>query len=139
MGRAIERRCRPFGLKTIHKNRNPLSAVEAEAPEYVPFDELLSKSDFISASEPLNAKTKHLVGTVEIAKMKPSVVIINTARGAVKDEAAKTDALEEGHITTVGLDVFEGEPKINVKLLKQELAFMVSHIGTHTVETLAKM
>lgn len=139
IGRAIESRCRPFGVKTMYHNRNPLSKEEAAGAEYVSFDDLLSKSDIISLNVPLNAKTRHLIGAAEIAKMKPGVVIINTARGAVIDEAAMADALEDGHIAAVGLDVFEEEPKINEKLLKQERALMVPHLGTHTFETLAKM
>ncbi|KAK6082741.1 hypothetical protein SCUP234_04065 [Seiridium cupressi] len=88
---------------------------------------------------PLNAATKHLIGVKEIAQMKEGVVIINTARGAIIDEAALADGLESGKIADVGLDVCENEPAINEKLLKQERALMVPHIGTHTTETLVKM
>ncbi|KAI9042135.1 D-mandelate dehydrogenase-like dehydrogenase [Aspergillus affinis] len=139
IGRAIESRVRPFGINTIYHSRNPLPDEEAAGAEYVSFDDLLSKSDIISLNLPLNPKTRHLIGAAEIAKMKPGVVIVNTARGAVIDEAAMADALEDGHIAAVGLDIFEEEPKINDKLLKQHRAFMVPHIGTHTFETLAKM
>ncbi|RHZ62635.1 hypothetical protein CDV55_106829 [Aspergillus turcosus] len=139
IGRAIKRRCDPFGLKTIYHNRNPLSSAEAAGADYVSFEKLLAESDIISVNVPLTAKTKHLIGAKEIAKMKPGVVIINTARGAIIDEAAMADALESNHIAAVGLDVYEEEPKINEKLLKQDRALMVPHVGTHTIETLAKM
>lgn len=139
IGRAIKHRCDPFGLKTVYHNRNPLSPEQAASAEYVSFEKLLTESDIISINIPLNANTKHLIGTAEIAKMKPGVVIINTARGAIIDEAAMADALESNHIGAVGLDVYEREPEINEKLMKQERALMVPHMGTHSIETLAKM
>ncbi|CAI7655622.1 unnamed protein product [Penicillium pancosmium] len=139
IGRAIKSRCDSFGLKTVYHNRNPLSAEQAVGAEYVTFDKLLQESDIISVNVPLNASTKYLIGAAEIARMKPGVVIINTARGPVINEAAMADALERNHIGAVGLDVYEREPEINEKLLKQPRALMVPHMGTHTTETLAKM
>ena len=139
IGRAIKARCDPFGLKTVYHNRNPLSFEQAAGAEYVSFDKLIEESDIISVNVPLNASTKHLISAVVIAKMKRGVVIINTARGAIIDEAAMADALETNHIGAVGLDVYEKEPEINAKLLQQQRAFMVPHVGTHTTETLAKM
>jgi lactate dehydrogenase-like 2-hydroxyacid dehydrogenase len=139
IGRAIKKRCEPFGLSTIYHNRNPLPSQEAAGATYVSFEELLAKSDIISINVPLTPKTRHLIGVQEIAAMKPGVVIINTARGPIIDEAAMADALESHHIAAVGLDVYEEEPKINEKLFKQARALMVPHVGTHTTETLAKM
>ena len=139
IGRAIKARGEPFGLTTLYHNRRALSNEQAAGAEYVSFETLLSESDIISINVPLNAGTKHLIGANEISKMKDGVVIINTARGAIIDEAALADGLEGGKIGAVGLDVYEHEPAINEKLLKQERALMVPHLGTHTVETLAKM
>ncbi|CAG7922137.1 unnamed protein product [Penicillium olsonii] len=139
IGRAIKSRCDPFGLKTIYHNRNPLPSDAAAGAEYVSFEQLLTTSDIISINVPLTSETRHLIGEKEIAMMKPGVVIINTARGAIIDEAAMADGLESDHIGAVGLDVYEEEPKINEKLLKQERALLVPHVGTHTTETLAKM
>ncbi|KAJ5728231.1 hypothetical protein N7493_004561 [Penicillium malachiteum] len=119
IGRAIKARCDPFGLKTVYHNRNPLSAEQAAGTEYVSFDKLLEKSDIISINVPLNASTKYLINVAEIARMKPGVVIISSARGAIINEAAMADALESGHIGAVGLDVYEREPEINEKLMKQ--------------------
>ena len=139
IGRAIKRRCDPFGLTTVYHNRNRLSAEDAAGAEYVSFEKLLTQSDIISLNLPLNSKTRHLIGAPEIARMKPGVVIVNTARGAIIDEAAMADALESGHIASVGLDVYEREPEVNEKLMKQERALLVPHLGTHTTESLAKM
>lgn len=139
IGRAIKKRSDPFGLITRYHNRRPVSEREAAGAEYVSFEKLLAESDIISVNVPLNAGTKHLIGAKEIAKMKDGVVIVNTARGAIIDEAALADALESGKVAAAGLDVYEREPAINEKLMRQERALMVPHLGTHTTETLAKM
>ncbi|PYI05191.1 hypothetical protein BO78DRAFT_447854 [Aspergillus sclerotiicarbonarius CBS 121057] len=139
IGRAIQSRCEPFGLGTIYHNRNVLPVDQAGGAEYVSFERLLRESDIISVNLPLNEMTRRLIGREEIAKMKTGVVLVNTARGAVLDEGAVADALESGHIGAVGLDVYEREPEINEKLMRQERALLVPHVGTHTVETLAKM
>jgi lactate dehydrogenase-like 2-hydroxyacid dehydrogenase len=139
IGSAIKKRCDPFGLKTVYHNRTELAPEQAAGAEYVSFDRLLAESDIISVNVPLTGQTKHLIGAAELAKMKRGVVIVNTARGAILDEAALADALESGHVGAVGLDVYEREPEVNKKLLRQERALMVPHVGTHTVETLGKM
>ncbi|ETS86281.1 hypothetical protein PFICI_00109 [Pestalotiopsis fici W106-1] len=139
IGRAIKARCEPFGIVTRYHNRRPLAAESAAGAEYVSFEKLLSESDIISVNVPLNAGTRHLIGPKEIAMMKDGVVIINTARGAVLDEAAVAEALESGKIASVGLDVYEKEPIINERLLKNEKALLIPHLGTHTYETLEKM
>jgi glyoxylate reductase len=139
IGRAVKQRAEPFGMKTIYHNRNPLSESEAAGAPYVSFDELLVKSDIISLHVPLTAQTRHLIGSKEIAKMKDGVVIVNTARGAIIDEAAMAAALESGKIASVGLDVYEKEPEINETLMASEHALLIPHLGTHTTETLAAM
>ncbi|KAK7185546.1 uncharacterized protein CC84DRAFT_1159057 [Paraphaeosphaeria sporulosa] len=139
IGRAVKARADPFGLKTVYHNRNPLPNDLGAGASYVSFDQLLAESDIISVHVPLSAKTKHLIGAKEIAKMKPGVVLVNTARGAIIDEAAMAVALDEGRIAAVGLDVYEQEPFIDERLMKNERALLVPHLGTHTTETLAKM
>jgi lactate dehydrogenase-like 2-hydroxyacid dehydrogenase len=139
IGRAVKRRAEPFGLKTIYHNQNQLNEEDAAGAEYVSFERLLEESDIISVHVPLNAKTRHLIGEQEIEKMKDGVVIVNTARGAVIDEAAMAAALESGKIASVGLDVYEWEPEINESLAKNSRALLIPHLGTHTTETLAKM
>lgn len=106
---------------------------------YVSFDQLLQISDIISLHVPLSAATTHLIGAAEISKVMPGVVIINTARGAVIDEGDMAVALENGHIAAVGLDVYEKEPLIDERLVKNERALRVPHLGTHTTKTLVKV
>lgn len=71
--------------------------------------------------------------------MKPGVVIVNTARGAVMDEAALVDALDSGKVASVGLDVYENEPQVHPGLLANNRVLLVPHMGTWTVETETKM
>ncbi|KAK1635654.1 D-isomer specific 2-hydroxyacid dehydrogenase [Colletotrichum phormii] len=139
IGRAVKRRAEPFGHKTIYHNREPLSDDLASGCPYVSFDKLLSTSDIISVHFLLSAGTTHLIGAAETAKMKPGVVLVNTARGAIIDEAAMAAALDEGHIAAVGLDVYEKESLVDERLVKNDRALLVPHLGTHTVETFGQM
>ncbi|KIV97770.1 hypothetical protein PV10_01478 [Exophiala mesophila] len=139
IGKAVVKRALPFGLKPVYHNRRPLPVEKAGGAAYVTFEELLSKSDIISIHVPLSSATRHLIGKEQIAQMKPGMVIVNTARGAIIDEAAMAEALDEGHIAAVGLDVYEKEPAVHEKLLNNDRALLIPHLGTHTTETLAKM
>lgn len=102
IGHAIKKRTEPFGLTTIYHNRTPLPSEQTAGADYVPFETLLRKSDIISVNIPLTPSTKRLISASAIAVMNPGVVIINTARGDIIDEAAMADALESG---AVRLDV----------------------------------
>lgn len=145
IGRAVVRRALPFGLRPIYHSRTRLSedderqAGGGAGAAYVSFDRLLAESDIISIHVPLSSATRHLIGETEIEAMKPGVVLVNTARGAVIDEAAMAEALDRGRIGAVGLDVYEKEPQIDERLLKNERALLIPHLGTHTAETLAAM
>ncbi|KAG4259783.1 hypothetical protein FPRO03_12433 [Fusarium proliferatum] len=139
IGRALKSRCDPFGIITHYHNRSELPPQQAAGAKYVSFEKLISESDIISIHVPLNSATRHLIGAQEISKMKDGVIIVNTARGAVIDENALAEALDSGKVASVGLDVYEHEPMINERLLKNERALLVPHLGTHTVETLIKM
>ena len=128
----------PLGMKIQYYNRNRLSPTQEKAvgdAKYVSFDELLATSDVLSLNLPLNSKTRHIISHAEFAKMKDGVVIVNTARGAVMDEAALVDALDSGKVASAGLDVYEDEPSIHPGLIKNENVLLVPHLGTHTYET----
>jgi glyoxylate reductase len=88
---------------------------------------------------PLTESTHHLIGAAELALMKPTAVLINTARGPVIDEEALADALESGSIYAAGLDVFEGEPKVNPRLLAAPRTTLLPHIGSATFATRTRM
>ncbi|OIW32821.1 hypothetical protein CONLIGDRAFT_694989 [Coniochaeta ligniaria NRRL 30616] len=139
IGKAVAQRAIPFGLKLIYHNRTPLPDRMTGGATYVSFDQLLSDSDIISIHVPLSKATRYLIGEKEIWAMKPGVVVVNTARGAIIDEAAMAKALDQGHVASVGLDVYEREPQIDERLMKNERALLIPHLGTHTTETLAQM
>lgn len=140
IGKSIRDKCKAFGFKKIiYYNRNRLPESEENGAEYVTMDELLAQSDVLNISAPLNKSTHHLIDRTALEKCKPGVIVVNTARGAIIDEQALADLLESGHIRSVGLDVFEHEPKIHPKLLQSPNAILLPHVGTHTVESRAHM
>ncbi|KAG9389003.1 Glyoxylate reductase [Pyrenophora tritici-repentis] len=135
IGSAVAHRAKAFGMKIQYHNRHQLPGSEEHGAKYVSFDELLRTSDVLSLNLALNPSTKHIIGKEQFAAMKDGVVIVNTARGALIDEAALVDALKSGKVWTVGLDVFEEEPKIHPGLLECENAVLLPHVGTGTYET----
>lgn len=139
IGRNMKRKAEAFGMTTIYHNRSKLSNELAGGAEYVSFDELLERSDVLSLNLPLNPNTRHIISTEQLKKMKSTAVIVNTARGAVIDEAAFVQALNDGTIAGAGLDVYEDEPKINEGLLNNSKVILLPHVGTYTFETMEKM
>ncbi|KAH9429994.1 hypothetical protein MCOR27_000291 [Pyricularia oryzae] len=141
IGRNMAKKAAVFGMKIRYYNRTRLSAeLEADCgAEYVDFDTLLATSDVLSLNLPLNPKTRHTISHAEFAKMKTGVVVVNTARGAVMDEAALVAALDSGRVASAGLDVYEEEPKVHPGLLANHRCLLVPHMGTYTEETQTKM
>lgn len=135
IGSAVAHRAKAFGMKIQYHNRTQLSPNEENGAKYVSFEELLRTSDVLSLNLALNPSTRHIIGKPEFEKMKDGVIIINTARGALIDEAALVDALKSGKVWTAGLDVFEEEPKIHPGLLESENTVLLPHVGTGTFET----
>lgn len=135
IGRNLKRKAEVFGMKVIYHNRKKLDSGLEDGAEYVSFDELLARSDVLSLNLPLNKNTRHIISHAELAKMQDGVVIVNTARGAVMNEDALVQALDSGKVRSVGLDVFEDEPKVHPGLLRNPNVILVPHMGTWTVET----
>ncbi|OGE48230.1 hypothetical protein PENARI_c031G09240 [Penicillium arizonense] len=139
IGRNLKKKAEAFGMKVIYHNRRKLSDELSGGAEYVPFNVLLSTSDVISLNLPLNKNTRHIISKAEFAKMKDGVVVVNTARGAVMDEAALVESLDSGKVFSAGLDVFEEEPTIHPGLLSNQNVMLVPHMGTWTSETILAM
>ncbi|KAK5988953.1 Putative 2-hydroxyacid dehydrogenase UNK4.10 [Cladobotryum mycophilum] len=139
IGRNMANKARAFGMKIRYHNRTQLSPELEEGAEYVSFETLLKESDVLSLNLPLNPSTRHTIAAPQFAQMKRGIVIVNTARGAVMNEAALVDALESGQVSTVGLDVYEKEPEIHPGLVSNPNVLLVPHMGTWTVETQTKM
>ncbi len=103
IGKAVGMRAGAFGMKVQYCNRNRLSQLEEKTATFVDMNTLLATSDVLSLNLPLNPKTRHIIGRDEFAKMKDGIVIVNTARGAVMDEAALVTALDSGKVEVVFL------------------------------------
>jgi glyoxylate reductase len=140
IGQATARRARGFGLKILYTARHRRPEAEQElGMEYVTLDQLLAQSDFVSLHPPLNAETRHMISDREFALMKPTAFIINTARGAIIDEAALVRALKKNRIAGAGLDVFENEPKVPPALLKMKNVVLTPHLGSAVMEVRDQM
>jgi len=135
IGQAVGHRGRAFGLSVVG---TPSSLVDEEVPR-LPLLELLATSDFVSVHVPLRPDTRHLLGARELGAMKPGSVLVNTARGAVIDEAALVTALRDGPLFAAGLDVFEREPEVHPGLLALENVVLLPHIGSADAETRREM
>jgi glyoxylate reductase len=139
IGSRVAHRGRAFGMEVAYASRSESPhAAELEASR-LDLDELLATADVVSLHAPLTPETRHLIGARELALMKPTATLVNTARGAVVDEAALAEALRAGVITAAGLDVFEHEPQVHPALLELENVVLVPHLGSATVETRAAM
>ena len=132
VARATARRAKAFGLHVI--TYDPYVSelkIIAEGVEPVSYHELLERSDFLSIHAPLNAETEHVLDAVALARMKPSAIVINTARGPIVDEAALLEALRNGVIAAAGLDVTEHEPpEPDNPLLAMDNVVLTPHIAS---------
>jgi D-3-phosphoglycerate dehydrogenase len=136
IGKAIARRAIASGMNIVYYNRHQLSLnkeTEYQA-QYLPLEELLKTSDVISISTPLTDETHHLIDAPQFELMKPTAIVINTARGAVINEAALVKALQRKQIWGAGLDVYEFEPNVNSELLQLDNVVLAPHNGTATVD-----
>jgi glyoxylate/hydroxypyruvate/2-ketogluconate reductase len=132
IGRAIARRALGFDMRVLYNNRSRLPEADEKHlnATRVERDELLAQSDFVVVMAPYSAATHHLIGAAELAKMKPTAILVNSARGGVVDDAALVDALKARRIAGAGLDVFEGEPNVNPGFLGLRNVVMTPHIGS---------
>lgn len=141
IGKAMARRARGFDMQLLYYNRHRLPQTEEEqyALTYAPLDELLRQSNFVSIHAPYTQETFHLLGSRELALMKPSAMLINTARGPLVDEKALVLALQQGTLAAAGLDVFEREPTVEPALLTMENVVLLPHIASASVKTRTRM
>jgi glyoxylate reductase len=129
IGRAVARRAAGFNMRVLHHTRRPTGE-----PGWTPdLYELLARSDIVSLHVPLTPDSRRLIGRAELAAMKRTAVLVNTARGPVVDEEALAEALEEGLIFAAGIDVYEREPAVHPRLLAAPGAVLLPHIGTATI------
>ncbi len=134
IAQAVARRAGGFGMKVLYWNRSAHedAADALGAQRCLDLDELLGQADFVSLHLPLTTETEALIDASRLAAMKPGAVLINTARGAVVDEAALVQALQSGHIAAAGMDVFAAEPVVPAALMAMDQVVLTPHIGSAT-------
>jgi gluconate 2-dehydrogenase len=138
IGQGIARRgAHGFGMNVIYHNRSRLTP-ELEAAckaRYVGKDELLKTADHLVLVLPYSAESHHTIAAKELALMKPTATLVNIARGGIVDDAALSEALQQGRIAAAGLDVYEGEPAVHPGLLSVPNVVLTPHIGSATAVT----
>ena len=141
IGTRVARRAKGFDMRTLYwtPRRKPESLERDFEMTYVPLDQLLKESDFVSVHSPLKPETVHQIGSRELALMKPNAYLINTARGAIVDATALARALTKRQIAGAGLDVFEREPKVTPALLKMPNVVTTPHLGSAVAEVREQM
>lgn len=129
-----------FGCQVIAYSRTQKEEVEQKGVRYVELETLLKESDIITLHLPLNESSRHLIGAKEIQLMKPSALLINTARGPIVDSEALANALNNDQIAGAGIDVFETEPPINKThpLLHAKNTMVTPHAAFATRESMIK-
>ena len=141
IGAAVARRASGFGMKLIYYDAARNKDLEEKlGVRYVPFDELLQESDFLTVHVPLLPTTRKSIGERQLGLMKKTAYLVNTSRGQVIDEAALVRALKEGRIAGAGIDVFEDEPLgPGNELTKLENAVLTPHLASASIETRTEM
>lgn len=136
VGRALARMARGFDMEIHYHNRSRLTPdEEAGATYHATLDSLLRVSDFLSLHCPATPETTGLINSATLSMLPEGAVLVNTARGALVNEAALMAALDSGRLAAAGLDCFVTEPGGNPALAAYENVFMLPHIGSATVKT----
>lgn len=141
IGAAVAERSRAFGMKVLYYKRNRLSE-ELERNRhltYASLDELLRRSDIVSLHTPYSTLSHHQIDARALSLMKPTAMLINTARGAIVDELALVSALCSGQIAMAGLDVFENRDIPHPDLLSLPQVVLTPHVGTQTYDARVAM
>jgi glyoxylate reductase len=137
IGKIMAQRASGFEMKVLYYDVHRMTP-EDEATyhmTYMPVDEVLQMSDFVSVHTPYMPSTHHLISERELELMKPTAILINTARGPIVDEKALVKALQAGTIAGAGLDVFENEPAVEPELLAMENVVLLPHIASASLQT----
>jgi D-3-phosphoglycerate dehydrogenase len=140
IGQQVCVRAQGFGMRILAHDPYPNRAfADARQVTMVPLDELLATADIVTLHAPAEMVGGAMIGANELAKMKPGALLINTARGALVDEAALAEALRAGHLGGAGLDAFVDEPPLGSPLLELDNVVLTPHIGGRTVDGLRRM
>ena len=128
----MARRAAGFDMRVTYHNRTRLPEDEERraSATWVERDRLLAESDYVVVMAPYSPATHHMIGAAELAKMKPTAILVNSARGGIVDDAALVEALREKRIAGAGVDVFEGEPRLDPGYLGLRNVVLTPHVGS---------
>jgi glyoxylate reductase len=139
IGRAVARRARGFDMQILYSGRRDATGAPQLQAQRVALDDLLARSDFVTLHCPLTAETQNLIDREALSAMKPTAVLVNTARGGCVDERALAAALDSGQIAAAGLDVFADEPAISPAIVASERVVLAPHAGSATTTARTRM
>ncbi|MBP1716732.1 MAG: Phosphoglycerate dehydrogenase [Deltaproteobacteria bacterium] len=139
IGKAVAERARGFSMEILAYDVKDEISSEGQGVRFLPLDELLAEGDFITLHCDLNPGSKGIIGARELALMKKTAYLINTARGGLIDEKTLFEALQKGAIAGAALDAFQDEPPVNSPLLTLDNIITTPHIGSYTHEALLEM
>jgi lactate dehydrogenase-like 2-hydroxyacid dehydrogenase len=137
IGRKVAQRASGFDMTVIY-NSTRIADPDVESAlnaTFVGRDELLARSDILTLHVPYSPSTHHIIGSSELAKMKPGAILINAARGGVVDDVALVEALKSGRLAGAGLDVFENEPALNPAFVAMKNVVLTPHIASSSAVT----
>lgn len=135
IGSAVAKRAYSFGCKILYYSNSKKDNLENElGAKKMSLNSILKKSDIISLHLPLNSKTKNLLNEKALSQLKPSAILINTARGEIIDEKFLIKMLKEKKITSAGFDVYQNEPDLNKDYYKLKNVVLLPHIGSATID-----
>jgi lactate dehydrogenase-like 2-hydroxyacid dehydrogenase len=140
IGQALAKRARGFDMTIHYHNRTRLTPEEERSAVYHPtFASLAATADILSLNAPSTPGTRRIVNAETLRLMKPGVIIVNTARGDLVEDCALIAALRSGHVAYAGLDVFDGEPRLNEGYIGLPNTFLLPHMGSSAVEARNQM
>jgi glyoxylate reductase len=140
IGQAVAHRAVGFRMPVRYHTRQPLAASSLSREwEHRSLRDLLVEADVVTIHVPLTSSTQHLIGARELAWMRPTAFVINTARGPIIEEWALADALKLGIIAGAGLDVYEREPAIHSALVQLKQVVLLPHLGSATLQARVQM
>lgn len=140
IGSMVARRAKGYELTVLYNKHEPdLEAEKELGIKFVPIDELLASSDFVTLHVPLTDETRGMINKSALEKMKKGSYLVNTARGPIVDESDLIEALDAGRLNGAALDVFESEPNVSPKLISMPNVIMTPHIASGTYEARNKM
>ena len=140
IGQAVAHRAVGFRMAVRYHTRQPLATSSLPREwEYRSLEDILREADIVTIHVPLTPATQHLIGARELAWMRPTAYLINTARGPIIDEWALADALKLGIIAGAGLDVYEREPAIHSAMAQLKQVVLLPHLGSATVQARVQM